>query len=121
MIEILPESSGSCIGFKVSGKIDVEDNAVLLTKADEAIAKYEKFNLLVLMSDIKGVKGFDAVKADFEFGTQDYRQVEKAAFVGEKKWQEWMIKIMDPSTRRTDERFFELEKLDKAWAWVKGD
>jgi hypothetical protein len=121
MIEILPESTASCIGFKVSGKIVAEDYDVLLTKADEAIAEYETINLLVLMGDFKGVKGFDAVKADFEFGTQEYRQVEKAAFVGEKKWQEWMIKIIDPFTRRTDERFFELEKLDEAWSWIKGN
>ena len=121
MIEILPESTASCIGFKVSGKIVAEDYDVLLTKADEAIAEYKTINLLVLMGDFKGVKGFDAVKADFEFGTQEYRQVEKAAFVGEKKWQEWMIKIMDPFTRRTDERIFELEKLDEAWSWIKGN
>jgi len=121
MIEILPESTPSCIGFKVSGKIVAEDYDVLLTKADEAIAEYETINLLVLMGDFKGVKGFDAVKADFEFGTQEYRQVEKAAFVDDKKWQEWMIKIMDPFTRRTDERFFELEKLDEAWSWIKGN
>ncbi len=119
MIEILPESTASCIGFKISGKIVAEDYDVLLTRVDKAIAEYDTINLLVRMGDFKGVKGFDAVKADFEFGTQEYRKVEKAAFVGNKKWQEWMIKIMDPFTRRTDERFFELEKLDEAWRWIK--
>ena len=73
------------------------------------------------MGDFKGVKGFDAVKADFNFGTDQYRQVEKAAFVGEKKWFEWLIKIMDPFTRRTDEKFFDPDQINEAWQWVKGE
>jgi hypothetical protein len=47
--------------------------------------------------------------------------VKKAAFVGDKKWLEWVVKIMDPFTRRTDERLFELDQLDEAWQWVLGD
>ena len=39
--------------------------------------------------------------------------------VGDKKWQEWMVKIMDPFTRRTDERFFDLDRLEDAWQWIK--
>ena len=35
-----------------------------------------------------------------------------------KKWQKWMIKIMDPFTRRTEEQFFDLEQLDDAWQWI---
>ena len=119
MIEILPQSSETCIGFKLSGKVTAEDYDVLLPRLDEAISAYGKINLLVVMGDFEGWAGLDAAKADFKLGTQQYRQVEKAAFVGEKKWQEWMVKIMDPFTRRTDERFFDLDRLEDAWQWIK--
>ena len=119
MIEILPQSSETCIGFKVSGKVTAEDYDVLLPRLDEAISAHGKINLLVVMGDFEGWAGLDAAKADFKLGTQQYRQVEKAAFVGDKKWQEWMVKIMDPFTRRTDERFFDLDRLEDAWQWVK--
>jgi len=119
MIEILPQSSETCIGFKVSGKVTAEDYDVLLPRLDEAIRAHGKINLLVVMGDFEGWAGLDAAKADFKLGTQQYRQVEKAAFVGDKKWQEWMVKIMDPFTRRTDERFFDLDRLEDAWQWVK--
>jgi 6-phosphofructokinase len=119
MIEILPQSSETCIGFKVSGKVTAEDYDVLLPKLDEAISAHGKINLLVVMGDFEGWAGLEAAKADFKLGTQQYRQVEKAAFVGDKKWQEWMVKIMDPFTRRTDERFFDLDQLEDAWQWVK--
>jgi hypothetical protein len=118
VIEILPQSTGKTIGFKISGKVNAEDYDVLLPRLDQAISAYEKINLLVLMGEFKGWSGLDAAKADYKMGTQQYRQVEKAAFIGEKKWQAWMVQIMDPFTSRTDERFFSLDELDKAWHWV---
>jgi len=30
-----------------------------------------------------------------------------------------LIKIMDPLTRHTEERFFEADQLEEAWLWVK--
>ena len=119
MIEILPQSSEANLGFRISGKIEIEDYAVLLPKIDKAIAAHGKINLLVVMGDLKGWDGMDAAKADYEFGTQQYRQVEKAAFIGDKLWQKWMIKIMDPFTRRTDERYFNSEQIEEAWRWIQ--
>ena len=118
MFEILPESTENCIGFKVSGKLAAKDYEYLLPKLDEAIATYGKINLLAVFGDFDGWVSLEAAKDDFEFGTHQYRQVEKAAFVGDKKWQKWMVKIMDPFTRRTDEKFFESDQLDEAWQWV---
>jgi hypothetical protein len=31
----------------------------------------------------------------------------------------WMVKVMDPFTRRTVKRFFDLSELESAWRWVK--
>ena len=121
MIEILPESTEACIGFKLSGEVTAEDYDVMVPKMDEAIAAAGKINMLVVMGDFKWRGGLEGAKADFRMGTHQYRQVEKAAFVGEKKWHEWMVKIMDPFTGRTDERFFDLEDLEEAWQWVLED
>lgn len=118
MIEILPQSTDKTIGFKISGKVAAEDYDILLPRLDEAISAHGKINLLVLMGDFKGWSGLDAAKVDYKMGTQQYRQVEKAAFIGEKSWQAWTVKIMDPFTRRTEERFFEIDELDEAWQWV---
>ena len=96
-----------------------EDYDVLIPKLDEAISAHGKINLLVVMGDFEGWKGMDAAKDDYKMGTQQYRQVERAAFIGEKKWQGWMVKIMDPFTRRTEERFFHPNQLDEAWRWLK--
>ena len=121
MIEILPESTAACIGFKISGEVEAEDYENLLPKLDAAIAAHGKINLLVVMEDYEGFDGLEAAKADFRFGTQQYRQVEKAAFVSNKKWMGRMVKIMDPFTRRTDEKTFDPGEIDAAWVWILGD
>jgi len=121
MIELLPQSTDKCIGFKLSGKFVSEDYDEMLPKLDEAIAASGKINLLIVMEDFKWRGGLEGAKSDFKMGTHQYRQVEKAAFIGDKKWQEWMVKLLDPFTRRTDERFFSLDQLDLAWQWVLED
>jgi hypothetical protein len=120
MFEFLPESTDTCIGFKISGEVTKADYDALLPKLDETIAAHGKINLLVLVEDFD-FKGLDAAKADFNFGTHQYRQVEKAAIVSDKKWLEWSIKVMDLFTRRTVEKTFEPEQLEEAWSWIFGN
>ena len=86
-----------------------------------AIAAHGKINLLVVMDDYEGFDGLEAAKADFKFGTQQYRQVEKAAFVSDKKWLGRLVKVMDPLTRRTEEQIFDPGQIEAAWAWVLAD
>lgn len=119
MLELLPQSTDTCLGFKVSGKLSAEDYAVFLPKLDETIAAAGKINLLLVMDHFEGYADIDVAKTDFEFGKHQYHQVEKAAFVGDKKWQKWMVKAIDPFTRRTDERFYEIDRLEEAWQWIK--
>ena len=82
MFELLPESTENTIGFRMSGKLLAEDYDVLLPRLDAAIAAHGKVNLLVLLEDIDVWEGLDAAKADFRLGTQQYRHVQRAAFVG---------------------------------------
>ncbi len=119
MFDLLPESTENCVGFRVGGKVSAEDYEVLLPKLDAAIRAHGKINLLVLMEDFEGWAGLDSAKADFRLGTRQYRRVQRAAFVGQGEWQKRLVKIMDPLTRHTEERFFETDQLEEAWRWVK--
>jgi hypothetical protein len=84
---------------------------------DGAIAEHGKINLLVVIKEFV-FKGLEAAKADFKFGTQQYRQVSKAAFISKVKWCEWAIKVLDPITRRTDKKSFEPDQLEESWVWL---
>jgi hypothetical protein len=104
----------------VSGKVTTEDYGGLPPVLNQTIVAHGRIHLLVVIGDMEGWGSLDAAKTDFHLGTQQYCQVEKAAFVGDKKWQEWAIKIMDPQARRTTERFFDSARLEEAWQWAKG-
>jgi hypothetical protein len=119
MFEILSESAPGCIGFKVSGKISAEDYDELMPVVDKAIEEGGQINMLVLVDDFEGVSEFEAAVKDFNFGTHEYKCVERCAFVSDKNWFKWVVKIMDPFTRRTKEKYFELDQLAEAWDWVK--
>jgi hypothetical protein len=117
----MSDSTETCIGIKVSEKVSGEDYEVMLSKVDEAIEAHGKINMLVLIQDFQGPADLDAAKADFKFGTGQYRQVERCAFVSDKNWHKWVVKVMDPFTRRTQEEFFEPSQLQEAWAWACGE
>ena len=118
MIEILNQSTETCIGFKISGELTAGDYEVLLPKLDEAIAAQGVISMLVLIEGFDGWAGLDAAKADFQLGTRQYRRVERCAFVSDKKWHKWAVKLLGPFTRRTREKYFEPAQLDEAWAWA---
>ena len=86
MFEILDQSTEACIGFKVSGKVSAADYDILLPKLDKAIEAQGKINLVVILEDFDGWAELDAAKADFKFGTTEYRNVERCAFVSDKEW-----------------------------------
>ena len=44
----------------------------------------------------------------------DFRKI---AVVGDKTWEEWMVKLMKPFTSGEVE-YFAMEEKKKAWAWV---
>ena len=121
MFEILDQSTETCIGFKVSGKVSAADYESLLPRLDEAIDAQGAINLVVVLEGFEGWSELDAAKADFRFGTTEYRSVERCAFVSDKEWHKWVIKLMDPLTRRTDEQFFEPSQIKEAWSWACGE
>ncbi len=118
MFEILEESTETCIGFKASGKAVVADYEMLLPRLDEAIEAHGKINMVVVLSDFDGWGELGAAKEDFQFGKKQYRSVERCAFVSDKKWHKWMVKLMDPFTRRTTEAYFEPAQIQDAWDWA---
>jgi hypothetical protein len=121
MFEILGQSTETCIGIKVSGKLDATDYGKLLPRLDQAIEAHGRISLVVVLEGFDGWAELDAAKADFQFGTTEYRSVKRCAFVSDKAWHKWVVRLMDPFTRRTSEEFFEPWQLGEAWAWACGD
>jgi hypothetical protein len=117
MIELLPESSGKVLAFKMSGKLHDEDYKKFVPLVDDAIAKEGKVRMLAQFHDFHGWD-LHALWDDIKFATTHCTRIERIAMVGEKRWQEWMAKVCKPFTMAKI-RYFDAADLDQAWAWLR--
>jgi hypothetical protein len=119
MIEKLSESSDSIVGYKVEGKVTVEDYQKLDPEVQALVDKYDEVYLLLDMQEFGG----EEVKAwlpDFNFGHRFHDKISKMAIVGDKRWEEWLTSLAKPFYAK-DAKFFHPEEADKAWSWLRGD
>ncbi len=115
MVEILRDE-GNFIAMKLSGKLTDADYKQFVPVIQAATEK-GKLHLLV---DMTGFQGWDAPALwdDFKFDAKLGDKMERIAFIGDKKWQEWMAKICKPFTR-AQIQYFDANDAKDAWAWVQ--
>ncbi len=117
MIEKLPESTDTALGFKLSGKLHDADYQTFVPQVDEAIAKHGgKIRLLAFFHDFHGWD-MHALWDDVKFSTTHCTKIDRIALVGEKKWEEYMAKVCKPFTMAKIQ-YFDAAKIADAWAWV---
>lgn len=117
MIEKLGESSGLVVGYRVVGKVTVEDYRQL---EPEVQALVDKYNSVCLLLDLQEFAG-EEVKAwlpDLQFGHRFHDKTVKMAIVGDKQWEQWLTAFADRFYAR-EAKFFTTEEMEKAWAWLR--
>jgi hypothetical protein len=119
MIEALPESTGTCIGIRVSGTVTSQDYREFLERARTAIEEHGKANLVVVFDDFKFIEGWDVFTADLSFALGEYRHIERAAYVGDRGWEKMLVQLVGLFTRAR-ERNFPTNELQAAWSWACG-
>jgi hypothetical protein len=119
MLEKLSESSGSVVGYKVVGKVTVEDYKQLNPEIQALVDEYDAVCVLLDMQEFAG----EEVKAwlpDLRFGHRFHDKIDKMAIVGDKRWEKWLTALVDPFYAK-DGEFFPPEETDKAWVWLRED
>lgn len=120
MIEFMPESTGNMLGIKATGKLtDADYKKILIPKLEEVFAKEGKLNILCHMD--KGFEGWDLEAAwdDASFGLRHRSDFERMALVGGPAWVEWCAKLSG-FLMKGEIRTFPKERMEEAWAWIKG-
>ncbi|MGC9349574.1 MAG: STAS/SEC14 domain-containing protein [Anaerolineae bacterium] len=120
MLTIMEQSTETCLGIKVSGKLKAEDYDKVEPLLSNAIKAHGTVNLVIHIEDFEGYGDTDALRKDLQMAFNEYKDVAKVAIVGTEDWQEWFAKIIDPLTLGTDERFFQPDQTDEAWTWACG-
>ena len=117
MIEKLEQSSGNVVGYKASGEIDKSDYDIFVPEVEALIEQEGSINLLLDLTEFKWEK-VSAWGADMKFGKHMRKNISKMAIVGDKRWQKWLAKIVDPFYAKEAKYFPSLEN-EAAWAWLK--
>ncbi len=119
MIEIMPESNGSALALKASGKLtDADYKEVLIPRIEEIIKRSVKAKvLLYLPRDFTGWEAH-AMWDDASFGLRHRNDFEKLAVVGGAKWVEWATKIASHFMEGEVKAFGE-ERLQEALDWIR--
>lgn len=117
MIEILDQSTDSCLAVHFSGKVTGQEYQQFLDALNQRLGTAEKVNLVLELSGFEFYGDFETAKKDFKFGFGDYKRIRRAAFVGDQKWIEWFARLIGPFTR-AEEKHFPEGQNESAYAWA---
>ena len=116
MIEQLPQSTASTLGFKMSGKLHDADYQHFVPMVEAAIDAHGTVRLLAQFENFHGWD-LHALWDDTKFSTKHCKDVERIALVGDQKWEEWMAKVCKPFTM-AKLRYFDSSQIESAWQWL---
>lgn len=116
MVKILERSKDNVLGVEATGEVSLEDLKKVEVVFDEAIKKYDKINWLYIIGTMK-YTNLRAMYEDMSWLMKNLKHFDRMAVVGDKKWEELMIK--------TDgfffgEKYFDITQLEEAWKYVEG-
>lgn len=119
MIELMKESAGPVLGFRVGGVLsDADYREVLIPTLEKAIAQYGKVRCLVCFEE--DFRGWEALALwdDAVFGISHRSDFSRLAVVGAPEWLDWAVRmsawLMDGEVKT-----FPLSALAQAWLWLK--
>lgn len=115
MIETMGRSTGSVLGYEISGTVSKADYDTLVPAVGAAIDEHGSVSLLF---DLRGFhwEKVSAWGADLNFGKEYHDRIEKMAIVGDKRWEKHLAKLASPYYAR-EARYF--ETADDAWDWLQ--
>jgi hypothetical protein len=119
MIELLETDVPKVVAFKLSGKLHDEDYKSFVPKMETIIAAEGKVRLFAQFEDFHGWD-LGAVWDDSKFAMKHYKDFDRIAMVGDRKWEKWMAQVCKPFTK-AKVHYFDASEVDAAWAWLRED
>ncbi|MDZ7691777.1 MAG: STAS/SEC14 domain-containing protein [Balneolaceae bacterium] len=117
MIEINEHSEHGILALKVSGTLTEDELEELVPSLEEHISESTHPHLLMIMDDFDGWENAAAAWKDLQLDAKYIGYFDRIAIIGEKKWQKWGTRLVDPLTSE-ELKFFPIEQADNAWEWI---
>jgi hypothetical protein len=112
-------STGRVLEVRVTGKLTKESYQKFVPAVDAQIKEYGKLRILFVMEDFHGWTA-GAMWEDLKFDLKHWKDIERLAIVGDKKWEKGMASFCKPFTKATI-RYFDAAEVDEAREWLASD
>ena len=111
------ESKGKTIYTIAEGKLDEEDYKELIPFLERKVDFNNNINWYFEMKNFKGWSP-KAIWEDLRLDVECDGQLNKIAMVGNKKWENWVSKLMKPFSYAKI-KYFDIEEKRKAQQWIE--
>lgn len=118
MLEILQETGGNTLGLRLSGGVNEDDFISILPRLAAIVEAHGFANLLIEISDVTRWGGYASGARETDVERLSDIVLGRVAIVGEKSWQAWLVKFLDPFTS-SEEGFFYPKQRQDAWSWAR--
>ncbi len=117
-VELREENGGRLLVIQATGKLTKGDYEQFLPVVNRLIEQHGKISILFKMVDFHGWE-WSAAWEDTKFAVHHFRDIERLAVIGEKRWQKGMTIFCKPFTR-AEIRYFAHNQAEEAHAWLQG-
>ncbi len=111
------QPDGRIVAAEVDGQLTAHDMKAMVERLQTIVDRGEKALLYVDMKNYEGFK-LGVVSEKLKHMGLLWRALEKYAIVGDARWLEVWIRIVDPLTPQQI-RHFRPENSDEAWEWLR--
>ena len=115
-IELSEQNGGKILEVHASGKLTKDDYEHLVPEFDRLVEQKGKLRVLFDMHDFHGWSA-GALWEDIKFDIHHFRDIERLALVGERKWEQGMASFCRPFTTASI-RYFDRAQADDAHKWL---
>lgn len=116
MLRIDNLNENQVLTVTASERLTKEDYNGVLPELEEILKKHGTLNFYIKLEDISGVE-MGALWEDVKFDYRQKNQFGKTAIVGDRKWEEWFMKI-SRIFFDSKMKFFYQDQSEEAWNWV---
>jgi len=115
-IKLNEYEGGKLLEVKVSGKVHREDYPRFIPEFESHVRDHGKVHVLFDMLDFHGWD-MGALWEDIKFDVKHFKDIDRLAMVGDKKWEELMATVCKPFTTAKI-RYFDKDHKADARAWL---
>ena len=114
-VELVESPDGSILEVQVTGKLSKEDYEHFVPRTEQMM-EHGKIRILFSMHEFKGWD-MGALWEDIKFDLKHFKDIERLAIVGDKKWEHGMALFCKPFTTAKTQ-YFDQTDIEQARTWL---